>query len=65
MDKDTDTNEIIPCIVDIIPTTDVNNIKYIDWKKFNCTEHYKNIVVWQLSGLETFLFFNLKLICTF
>jgi DNA (cytosine-5)-methyltransferase 1 len=29
-DKDTDTNEIIPCIVDIIPTTDVNNIKYID-----------------------------------
>jgi hypothetical protein len=37
-----------------------DNVKYIDWKKFNFTEHYKNIVVWQLSGLATFLFFNLK-----
>jgi hypothetical protein len=30
MDTYKDTKEIIPCIVDIIPTTDVNNIKYID-----------------------------------
>ena len=52
MDKDTDTNEIIPCIVDIIPTTDVNNIKYIDFDDNDIEDYNNDLLIWVIIPIQ-------------
>ena len=48
------------CVYGNINDCQLNGVDYFNWKKFKYANTYNNVVIWGLSGLVTFLFFNIK-----
>lgn len=48
------------CVYGNISDCQLNGVDYFNWKKFKYSNTYNNVIVWGLSGLITFLFFNIK-----
>lgn len=48
------------CVYGNMKECNLNGVSFINWKKFRFAEVYKNIILWQLSGLATFSRFGLN-----